>query len=386
MMRVALVSVARSDYGIYRPLLRALRRAPQFDMQLIVAGDHCADAFGRTITEIERDPWPIAASVDMTPAGDGPPAMAAGMGRGCIGLAQAYERLKPDLLFVLGDRFEMLAAAAAATPFPIPIAHLHGGSLTEGARDDAIRHAITKLSHLHFADHESCRRRILQMGEEPERVYTVGALALDGIHVTPLIPAAKLMDELNLASGEQKPLLVTFHPVTQEPGRASEYMNNLFAALDAVALPVVFTYPNADPEGQEIIALVKSYTARRKDAVAIANLGAHKFHSLCACAAAMVGNSSSGIIEAMSFHLPVVDIGTRQKNRFAPNNVIHCGYDAQEIERALRRACSQEFRQSLAGLENPYGDGRAADRILNVLKNPPDGGFGTLKRFRDLMS
>lgn len=384
--RIAVVTVARSDYGILRPLLQALHEDAAFELQLIVAGNHRSPLFGRTISEIEADPWPIAEVVDMTLAADEPSAMAKGMGLGCIGLAQAYDRLRPDLIVVLGDRFEMIAAAAAATPFPIPIAHVAGGALSEGAKDDALRHAITKLSHLHFVELEAYRKRVLQMGEMPERVFLVGALAIDAIKVTPPIADEQLGRILGMPIDGRapKPLLVTLHPVTQEPDSARRHIDNLLSALDAVDVPVVFTYPNADPEGQVIIDRINGYVQARRDAVAVRHVGAKVLYSFLRRARAMVGNSSSGIVEAASFRLPVVNIGTRQKNRIAPANVIHCGHDKADIVGALNQAVSQEFAHSLRDLANPYGDGNAAKRIMDTLRMLPEDAWGTVKRFHDL--
>lgn len=369
MRRICVVTVARSDYGILRPLLRRIDEARDLELALVAGGMHLAPEFGNTIEEIRADGFEIARTADFLLPSDRPGDIARSLGRGTIRFVEAYEELRPDVLVVLGDRFETQAAALAAVPFLIPIAHIAGGALSGGAIDDAFRHAITKLSSLHFVETGTYAKRVVQMGEEPWRVHMTGALGLDNLNAVERLS----LDELNrrfgleLAAGDP-PLLVTFHPVTREYTETRRYMENLLAALAACGLPIVFTYPNADTNGRIIIEMVESFLRDRPRARCVPHFGTLGYFSLMAQAAAMVGNSSSGIVEAASFKLPVVNIGTRQKGRLAPENVVTTGTGRDEILDGIRRATAPAFREGLKDLANPYGDGRAADRMVEVLR------------------
>ena len=366
--RIGVVSVARSDYGIYRPLLKRLAEAPGVDLALIAAGMHLMPEFGSTIGEIESDGFTPAAKVDLDLHGDTPLAVARAMGTGTRRFAEAYERLGLDVLCVLGDRFEMHAAAAAAVPFLLPLAHIAGGSLTRGAIDDSLRHSITKLSSLHFVETETHAARVRQMGEERWRVHLTGALNLDNIAELPVMPLAEMNRRFGLSLDRAAPpLLVTFHPVTRDFAATRRHAEDLLAALAAAQQPVVFTYPNADTGGRVIIDLIDGFVREHPSARAVPNLGVAGYFSLMRHARAMVGNSSSGLIEAAAFRLPVAHVGERQDGRLAPANVIHVSCSKDAILAGIRRAASTAFRDSIAGLINPYGDGRAAERIMAAL-------------------
>lgn len=380
MRKIAVVTVARSDYGICRPLLRVLSRDAGVELQLIAAAMHLVPEFGRTADEIERDGFTIAGRVEMLLAGDTPESIAKSMGVGMLGFAQAYARLKPDLLVVLGDRFEMHAAAAAALPFNLPCAHLYGGDLTEGAMDDALRHSITKLSHLHFTSLPESAARIRQMGEEPWRVEVAGLLSLDNIAAVPALTRAELEERCRL-SLDPAPVLVTYHPETLEFQLAEQRIDALLAALAEVDRPLVFTAPNADTGGRAIAARIRGFIAGRRGAVLVESLGTQGYFGMMRCAAAMVGNSSSGIMEAPSFELPVVNIGARQHGRVRAANVIDVEPGRDAIAAGVRRALAPEFRGSLRGLANPYGDGHAAERIARRLRTVPLGDRLIRKRF-----
>ncbi len=287
-----------------------------------------------------------------------------------MGFSQAFNRERPDLLFLLGDRTETLAAAVAALPFNIPIAHLHGGEATEGLIDDAVRHAITKMSHLHFVSTEIYATRVRQMGEAPDRVIVCGAPALDNLNDQLWISPDELERRIGLPM-DPPPLVVTYHPVTLSPNDAHWQIAALLDALDEVGGPVIITYPNADTGNASIIAAIRTFEASRPHIRALESLGTVLYYSLLRHAAAMVGNSSSGLIESASFKLPTVNIGDRQKGRVRGANVIDCGEDRHSIAAAIRSATSPAFRQSLADLENPYGDGHAAQKILAILSDHP---------------
>jgi UDP-hydrolysing UDP-N-acetyl-D-glucosamine 2-epimerase len=363
---IAAVTGARSDYGLLVPVLKGIVDDPTLRLMLLVTGMHLAPDFGLTVREVEQD-FEIAERIEMLVASDTPEAISKSVGLGMIGFAQAYSHRRPDLLLVLGDRFETLAAVMAALAFTIPVAHIGGGEATEGAIDDAIRHAITKMSHLHFTAIKEYGRRVIQMGEEPWRVAITGALGVDRIHS--LIPVA--IDELERRIGltlQNAPLLVTFHSTTLDLGQAEAQAKELLAALESVGLPIVFTAGNADTEGRVINDCVRDFVTRHPNARFVTNLGTAAYLSLMHRSVAMVGNSSSGIIEAASFELPVVNVGSRQQGRVCGRNVIHTEVEAEAIVHAVRLATSPAFRESLRGLKNIYGDGHATVRILEVLK------------------
>lgn len=367
MRTIAVVTVARSDYGIYLPVLRRIQQEPELRLHLVVAGSHLSPEFGRTADEIEQDDFAIGDRVEMLLSSDTPEGVAKSMGLGTIGFAQAYGRFRPDILLVLGDRFEMHAAVVAALPFTIPVAHIHGGELTEGAIDDALRHSITKLSHIHFVATEAYAKRLIQMGEEPWRVAVTGAPSLDNLADFPLLSCQELQEQRGLdLSGPT--LLVTYHPVTLEYERTEMHMRELLGALDEVDFGVVFTYPNADTRSRQVIHMIREFAAGRKRSQVAVNLGTQAYFSLMRHTAAMVGNSSSGVIEAASFELPVVNVGARQRGRIRSKNVIDVGDSRAEIVAGIKKAVSPQFRASLKDLVNPYGDGQAAGRIVETLK------------------
>jgi UDP-N-acetylglucosamine 2-epimerase (non-hydrolysing)/GDP/UDP-N,N'-diacetylbacillosamine 2-epimerase (hydrolysing) len=367
MRTIAVVTVGRSDYGIYLPVLRRIAADKSLKLRLIVAGMHLSPAFGETVKVIEAGGFEVADRVDMLLASDSPEAVAKSMGLGTIGFAQVYSRKKPDMLLVLGDRFEMHAAVVAAVPFKIPVAHIHGGELTLGAIDDSFRHSITKMSHLHFVSTDVYARRIEKMGEEPWRVTVSGAPGLDNLHSIRLLDRADFGRRFGIRLTKDF-LLVTYHPVTLENEDPARRFRTLLSALGSAGHATLFTMANADTGGHAINKLIRHHVATHRSAQFISNLGTQGYFSAMALATAMVGNSSSGIIEAASFKLPVVNIGNRQAGRVRGANVIDTGSSAQEILRGIRQACSPAFRRSLSSLVNPYGDGRAAERIVNRLK------------------
>jgi UDP-hydrolysing UDP-N-acetyl-D-glucosamine 2-epimerase len=362
--RIAVVTTTRADFGIYRPLLKRLAADDGISLHLIAGGMHLRPEFGMTIEEIGEAGFAVAARVDLLSGDDSPLGVAEAMARATRGFAEAYAALAPDIVVILGDRFEMHAAAVAAQPLRIPLAHLHGGELTLGALDDSFRHSMTKLAHLHFVATETFRRRVLQMGEEPWRVVVCGALGLDNLNDTPPLTAAELEARIGMPL-TPAPLLVTFHPETRDAIPAAEQAGALLKALDAAGLPVVFTAPNADAGGREIRRLIEKYVAAHPAARLVDSLGTPGYFALMGKAAAMVGNSSSGIIEAASFKLPVVNIGDRQQGRPRAANIIDVPRQAEAILAGIRQATSDAFRASLAGLRNPYAAERPAGEIIH---------------------
>jgi UDP-hydrolysing UDP-N-acetyl-D-glucosamine 2-epimerase len=384
MRTIGVLTVARSDYGIYRPVLRAL--AERGMQPAIFAGPaHSAERFGRTLAEIEADRWPIAAALPDADTPDDPAAIAERMGSLTAEFARALAAQRPDMLLALGDRWEMFAGAAAAAPMRIPVAHLHGGETTEGAIDELFRHAITKLSHLHFAATERHARRLVAMGEEPWRVLASGAPGLDAIVQQPPLADAEWRARLGFLPRAPY-LLVTFHPVTQQPGEEVAQAEELLAALDGWPGEIVFTGTNADAGGRAIRERIGTFVARLPGRRHIAeNAGSAAYIELMRRAAAMVGNSSSGIIEAASLRLPVVNVGDRQRGRDRGANVTDAPCTRTAIAEAIARATAPEFRALLgAGFANPYGDGRASERIAARLAEVPLDARLLAKRFHDV--
>jgi len=380
---VDVVTVGRSDYGIYLPILRQIQADPDLRLRLIVAGAHLSPEFGLTATLIERDGFVIAERVEMLLSSDSPEGIAKSMGLGTIGFAQVYARSRPDVLVVLGDRFEMFVAALAALPFKIPVAHIHGGELTEFAMDDALRHSMTKLSHLHFVSTPEHAGRVHQLGEEPWRVTVSGAPSLDNLRSTRLLNAAELKAQFNLAL-DQPTLLVTLHPVTLAYEHTEEQTAALLEALEASQVPVVFTLPNPDTNGRIVARMISEFVQGHPTSQLIENLGTQAYFSVMSLAAAMVGNSSSGIIEAASFKLPVVNVGKRQSGRMRARNVIDVGDTRDEILAGIKQAVTPEFRAKLWNLVNPYGDGQAAQRIVDRLKEITLDDTLVVKHFHDV--
>jgi UDP-hydrolysing UDP-N-acetyl-D-glucosamine 2-epimerase len=381
--RIGVVTVSRSDYGHLRPVLDGIRRAPDLDLVLFVAGMHLAREFGDTLRDIEADSFPIAERIEMLGDGDTPESVAISTGRGVEGFARAFARQQPDIVVVLGDRFEMLAAAVAALPFALPVAHIHGGEVSEGAMDNQIRHAITKLAHLHFASAEPHAKRIGRMGEEAWRIHTVGAPGLDRLAGLATLPRETLAGELKLPA-EGPWHLVTFHPVTLEYRDTAFHVDELLAALEKTDGTLVITYPNADTSGRVIIDRLEEFASRHPGRCRLVrSLGERLYLSLLSHADVMIGNSSSGLIEAPSFGLPAVNIGARQRGRLRGANVIDVAPSREEILRGIEAAREPAFRARARSAANPYGDGHTAPRIIELLRSVPIDARLIQKRFAD---
>lgn len=383
MRTIGVVTTARSDYGIYLPILARLRATSEAALWLFAGGMHLEERFGLTVRDIEADGFEVRERIPFELKSDLPEEIAAAMGRGVCGFAAAFARSRPDLLVVLGDRFDMFPAAVAALPLRIPVAHIHGGETTEGAMDESIRHAITKLSQLHFPSTETYAQRLRQLGEEPWRITVSGAPALDNVRAVPRLSREELAAKIGMLL-DSAPLLVTYHPATLQAETPAQQIAETLAGIEAWRGPIVFTGVNADPGNWAVREGVEHFVARRTDAKLVENLGMAAYFSLMSIAAAMVGNSSSGIIEAPSFELPVVNIGPRQNGRIRASNVIDVPCARDEIAAAVKRAASSEFRAGLRGLQSPYGDGHASERIVSRLISEPLGEKLLVKRFHDI--
>jgi UDP-hydrolysing UDP-N-acetyl-D-glucosamine 2-epimerase len=380
--RIAVVTSSRADYShLYWPL-KLLSEHPEVDLRLIVMASHLAPEFGATVREIEKDGFPIAARVESLLSSDTDIGMAKSIGIAILSLADVLGAMRPDLLLLIADRYEMLAPASAALALRIPIAHIEGGEISEGAIDDAVRNALTKMSHIHFTSTEAARARVISMGEEPWRVHRAGAPSLDHLRRSRLLSREEI--EARCGIDLRTPaILVAYHPVTLEPDTTVE-ADALFTALDQIAeqgsAQILFCYPNADAGSRALVERTRDFLARHANARLYINLDSIAYWSLLREAGAMIGNSSSGIMETASFALPTVNVGLRQKGRERARNVLDAEPDAAAIVARVAEARSTAFRALLSGMENPYGDGHAADRIVGVLTTAPLGPQLLIKR------
>lgn len=383
MKSICVVTGTRAEYGLLRWLMEGIRQSPKLALQVIATGAHLSPEFGLTYRDIEADGFVIDRKVEMLLSSDTPSGVAKSMGLAMIGFADAFAELRPDMVLVLGDRYEIFSAAAAATIARIPVAHLHGGETTEGAFDEALRHSITKMAYLHFVAAEAYRRRVIQLGEDPARVFLVGGLGIDNMLKLDLLDKAALEAALDFKLGP-KNLLVTFHPATLEQGAAAGQMDELLAALDTLQdTHLIFTMSNADTEGRALSRQVEAYVAGRPNAKVYTSLGQLRYLSAIAHVDAVVGNSSSGLAEVPSFRKATVNIGDRQKGRLKAQSVIDCAPDRESIRAALAQVYSADFQTNLSQVLNPYGDGGASQKILHILENHDFSG-SLKKTFYDL--
>lgn len=385
--KVCVITGSRAEYGLLYWVIKDIFDAPELDLQLVATCMHLSPEFGLTIRDIEKDGFPIAERVEMLLSSDTETAIAISMGIGVIGFAKVYERLRPDIIVVLGDRFELHAAVSAALPFRIPVAHIHGGESTEGAFDELIRHAITKMSHIHFTSTEEYRQRVIQMGELPENVFCTGAPGLDHIHKLKLMNKKELSGILGFPS-DRKIGIVTYHPVTLEKNNSEKHISELLKAIQRFQdLFWIFTMPNADTSGRIIMRKIEGFLNKNPERGKVfISLGQVRYLSLMKHAVVMVGNSSSGIIEAPSFELPVVNIGERQRGRIRAQNVIDVSScNEKALVAAINKAISTEFRHSLRGICNPYGEGHSSDKIVGKLKTIPLDEKLIKKRFHKVL-
>lgn len=370
--KICVVTGTRAEFGLLRWLIEAIKDHSDMELQLVATGMHLSPEFGSTFREIEEAGLEIDAKVEMLLSSDSGVAVSKSTGLGISGFADMFDHLNPDIVVVLGDRFEIFAAASAATFAGIPIAHLHGGEVTEGAFDESLRHSITKMSHLHFVAAEPYRQRVIQLGEAPERVFNVGGLGVDAIKHVKLMARSELEVSLGLEFLKRN-LLVTFHPVTLEDGdKSAQHLREILTVLsDLEDTLSIITLPNADTGGREMADIIKMATEGHKNMKVFSSLGQLRYLSCLANVDAVVGNSSSGLLEAPSFNIGTIDIGERQKGRLKAESVIDCEPTASSIRLALEKLYSHAFQASLPEVLNPYGHGCAVDAIIKVLADYP---------------
>ena len=369
MRKICIITGTRAEYGLLYWLMKEIQEDSELELQIIATGMHLSPEFGLTYSQIEKDGFKIDKKIEMLLSSDTPVGVSKSMGLGMIGFAEAYADLKPDIIVLLGDRFEIFSAAASSMIARIPIAHLHGGETTEGAFDEAIRHSITKMSHLHFTAAEEYRKRVVQLGESPDRVFNVGGLGIDNIRKLKLMSRQEFEDSINFKLGSNN-LLITFHPVTLEHATAGDQFQNLLNALDELQdTKFIFTKPNADTDGRLIIKMIDDYVSGNSHkAIAFVSLGQLRYLSALKFVDACVGNSSSGLSEAPTFKIGTINIGDRQRGRLKADSVIDCNSDKELILTAIRKLYSKKFQEKLKDANNPYGEGGSSGKIKKIIK------------------
>lgn len=384
MKKICIVTGTRAEYGLLKPVIKIISDAKDLELNLAVTGMHLSPEFGLTYKEIEQDGYLITAKIEMLLSSDTPVGITKSMGLAIIGFADYFENNKPDLVIILGDRYEMLMVASAAMIARIPIAHIHGGELTEGLIDEAIRHSITKMSHLHFTTTEEYRRRVIQLGEQPQSVYNVGSLGVESIKKISLLKK----DELESAIGFRffTTIMVTYHPVTLESMTSEAQFKNILRVLDAhKEITVIFTKANSDTDGRVINQMIDDYVKDNKGrCVAFTSLGQLRYLSALQFCTAVLGNSSSGLIEVPSFKIPTINIGDRQLGRVKAESVIDCDNSIEQIEDALMKALSPEFREQLSEMKNPYEGEQTSEKIVDIIRQQVNKGINIKKKFYDI--
>lgn len=365
--RICVVTGTRAEYGLLRWVIDEIEKSKKLELILLVTGMHLSPEFGLTIDNIKKDGYKVTDKVEMLLSSDSPSAISKSIGLGLIGFSDKYNLYKPDLLILLGDRFEILSAAIAALISCIPIAHIHGGESTEGAIDESIRHSITKMSHLHFVAAESYKKRVIQLGESPEYVFNVGGLGIDNINKLKLLNKNDLQELLDFKFGS-KSLIITFHPETLEKNTSGDQMKELLGALNSfVDINLIFTMPNSDADSRIIIKMIEDFCKKRSNSKFFSSLGQVNYLSCLKHVDGVVGNSSSGLIEAPSFKKGTINIGDRQKGRLKANSIIDCAAKKSEIISAIKKIYSTDFQINLKKTNNPYGNGGASKEIIKII-------------------
>tara|TARA_E500000331_G_scaffold357739_1_gene420670 strand:- start:3254 stop:4414 length:1161 start_codon:yes stop_codon:yes gene_type:complete len=384
MKKICIVTGSRAEYGLLRWVMEGIKKSSKLDLQIVATGMHLSSKFGSTVNEIEKDGFYIDQRVDMQIDSDTPNGVTKSLGYGVIGFGNALDILKPDLLLVLGDRYEIFSASSAAMIARIPIAHLHGGEATEGLIDEPIRHSITKMSHLHFVATEEYKNRVIQLGEDPNRVFLVGGLGIDSINRLELMSKDDLEKSLNFKF-KSKNLLITFHPVTLEKNSSKNQIQQLLMALDSLNdTQLIFTMPNSDTDGSIIFDLINSFVADHNNSCSFISMGQLRYLSSLNQVDAVVGNSSSGLIEAPSFRIGTINIGDRQRGRLKASSVIDCQPDSEAIKDSIKNIYSSEFQDKLRSVKNPYGEGGASSSIVKIIEETNLDNL-IMKKFHDIL-
>ena len=385
MKKITIVTSTRADYGLFKPLIKRLSEEKGIRLSIVATGMHLSSEFGLTYKEIENDGFFIDKKIDIQVSSDTNIAMAKTMGLAVISFSDYLLENKPDLLIVLGDRYEIMAVAMAASVLNIPIAHIHGGETTQGAVDEAYRHSITKMSQIHLTSTEAYRKRVIQMGEQPQTVYNVGALGVENIMRAPLMSLEELSDSMKFPLTEKEYAVVTFHPVTLEDGTVETQVNELLLALDEYRdMKFIITKSNADAGGRSINKILDEYAQKRDNIYLVTSLGLTRYLTALKYAAFMIGNSSSGILEGPASKLPTINIGDRQKGRIQARSIINCSPSREEIIDAINKALSKEFSSIAACTDNPYGDGNTSKRIVDIINSYLKKEIDIKKQFYDI--
>ena len=384
MKKICVITGTRAEYGLLLPLMKALQNDDAFTLQILVTGMHLSPEFGLTYQQVEKDGFVIDEKVEMLLSSDTSVGIVKSTGLGMIGYADAFDRLKSDWIIILGDRFEAFAVATSAFLMKIPIIHLSGGDVTEGATDDAMRHSITKMSYLHFTTTAQYRKRVIQLGEAPERVFDVGGIGIDNIVKMELLSRVELSKSLDFDLSKPY-FLITFHPVTLGNLSSEHQFEELLNSFDEFTdYQLLITLPNADTDGRIIIKMIREYASKNKNRVSVhTSLGQLRYLSAMKFASAVIGNSSSGVVEVPSFKIPTVNIGDRQKGRARAGSVIDCETTQVAITEAIKKAISLDFQTFCQGIENIYGQGNTTEQIMEILKKIPDK-IDLKKSFYDL--
>ena len=382
--KIGVFTGTRAEYGLLYWIIKALNESPDVELQLYVGGMHLSPEFGYTIAQIEKDGLPIAERMEFLLSSDTPVGIAKSMGLAIINAAEVIARQEPDIIVLLGDRFESMAIAQAAMVSCTPLAHIHGGETTEGLIDEAVRHSLTKMSHLHFTATEDYKNRVVQLGEQPNRVFNFGAPGIDSIVKLPLLERKELSAAIDF-DVDGPYFMVTYHPVTLEANGAAQSLNNLLSVLDDYPEhKIVMTYPNADTHGRSLINILDTYKAENPDRILLSqSLGQLRYLSLMKFADAVIGNSSSGLIEAPTFQVPTINIGNRQKGRISGETVVDCLESREAIKLAFELVLSDKFKYKIKQSENPYGKGDSSEKIVECLINHPLNNI-VVKQFFDL--
>lgn len=366
MKKICVVTGTRAEYSLLKPIIIGLKKE-KFKTDVVVTGAHLSPEFGLTFREIEKDGIEVTKKIEILLSSDTSVGISKSIGLAVISFAEYFSENKPDAVVLLGDRYEVLAAACAAMTAKIPIAHLHGGEITEGVVDESIRHSVTKMSYLHFTCTEEYRRRVIQLGENPERVFNVGAIGVENALKTPLLSKNQLEKNLHFKLDKQY-AVVTFHPVTLEENTSERQIQELLKAIESqTEMEFIFTKANADPGGYIINKMIENYAKSHSNSILVDSLGNVRYLSAVKNSLMVIGNSSSGIIEVPSFRIPTINIGDRQKGRIQAKSIINCEPIQREIEEAISKAQTSQFLSQILDIDNPYGDGNTSEKIINIL-------------------